>query len=1076
MLQDGHTQAIQEAWLSRDGRILASGGFDGVVRIWDTATGLLLRRVATGSTTFGLSLSDTGDTLATYAPDGQSLSIQVHDLAAGTAPRAFTPTGHVFRLSPDGRFLAIGLNGLWLHDVKSGKKLGDVDLGKGSLAQAVAFDPEGKRVAVAMAGANASELAVVEVPSLRVVRRWKNPVYAEMKDVPRQVALSGETLVVRTAVGAVHVLDVKEGGAAPRQLAGAFADAAVAGSLLWTVDMASGTPSAWQLATLSPQGPRPPLERPAQHIGVSADGSTFVAVSNDPREGQFMRIVDAASRRTLRTIAGLPAVLTAVGVSPDGARIATGSRIGIVTRWNGRDGKLEGLSQGELSDVVGLSYDAKGAQLVAARHSPTVRTLEPATGRVSRQWSASSFVSFAQFLPASTDLVTVAWDGSVTRWDLSGPIPPGQLRPPVATQAVAAPPGKPIGKLGWLVRQGQLSPDGTFIALSGEKGMALPTGGFAPTGGGDAIVAALNVADGTLRWEAAVPKAQPHVRFAGVSADGKSVLFSTAELLPGPYGSPIYIPTLRVYDAKTGALGETLKPNTMGPVAALGDTVVVGGIRPVVYAWAKRVERQRLAVLDTNTTAIAVHRERGIFALAGDGGGTTVLSEKTGKVAAVFVATPDGEFVTTTPDGAFLSSLDGARRVGWSFQQPLEAFAFDQFAARLLRPDLVAKRLAGDDAPAPPIARPPQVRLGKVARSVAAKSLPLKVTVSSARRVERLRAYVNGRPVADKPVCASSADVALDVPLSAGSNRVTVVAYDPEGFSSNPQTVDVASTAQGAARPELWVAAIGVSKYPKLAPEHQLDFADDDARAIAAAFATQAGAGRPFASLHATTLIDSEVTPQSTEQAIAALSRMGPDDLAVVFLAGHGVRLDDGKMVYLTSSASLSKEGARDGGVGWDKLQSALKQARGRVLLLLDACHSGHLATELVVPNEALASQLAGDNRSGVLIFAAARGAQLSYEVSGSTAGATRGLELAWDGHPPSLSRPPAGGHGLFSTAVLEALAGEAVDRDKSGAVEVGEFVDYVTERVREASNGRQTPWVVRREMFGDFVVAPARK
>jgi hypothetical protein len=33
--------------------------------------------------------------------------------------------------------------------------------------------------------------------------------------------------------------------------------------------------------------------------------------------------------------------------------------------------------------------------------------------------------------------------------------------------------------------------------------------------------------------------------------------------------------------------------------------------------------------------------------------------------------------------------------------------------------------------------------------------------------------------------------------------------------------------------------------------------------------------------------------------------------------------------------------------------------------------------------------------------------------------------------------------------------------------------VDYVTERVRAASNGRQTPWVVRREMFGDFAVAP---
>ena len=69
----------------------------------------------------------------------------------------------------------------------------------------------------------------------------------------------------------------------------------------------------------------------------------------------------------------------------------------------------------------------------------------------------------------------------------------------------------------------------------------------------------------------------------------------------------------------------------------------------------------------------------------------------------------------------------------------------------------------------------------------------------------------------------------------------------------------------------------------------------------------------------------------------------------------------------------------------------------------------------------------------------------------------------------------PEAGHGLFTSALLEGLAGEATDRDRSGAIEVGELIDYVTERVRSASNGKQTPWVARRELFGDFVIAPAR-
>ena len=67
-----------------------------------------------------------------------------------------------------------------------------------------------------------------------------------------------------------------------------------------------------------------------------------------------------------------------------------------------------------------------------------------------------------------------------------------------------------------------------------------------------------------------------------------------------------------------------------------------------------------------------------------------------------------------------------------------------------------------------------------------------------------------------------------------------------------------------------------------------------------------------------------------------------------------------------------------------------------------------------------------------------------------------------------------ARGHGLFTSALLEALAGEVPDRDGSGGVELSELVDYVRERVRQASNGQQTPWVARRELFGDFAILAA--
>jgi uncharacterized caspase-like protein len=186
-------------------------------------------------------------------------------------------------------------------------------------------------------------------------------------------------------------------------------------------------------------------------------------------------------------------------------------------------------------------------------------------------------------------------------------------------------------------------------------------------------------------------------------------------------------------------------------------------------------------------------------------------------------------------------------------------------------------------------------------------------------------------------------------------------------------------------------------------------------------------------------------------------------------------------MVLLTSRAALNRASAQAEGMGWDRIETALQKASGRVLLLLDACHSGHVSTEIVAPNEALAQQLAAQNRTGVLVLAASRGSQLSYEVPPPRGGVqqvgSRGFDVVWEGKPPTrVTRKLPTGHGLFTSAVLEALEGRAVDRDRSGAIEVAELIDYVTERVTTASKGKQTPWVARREFFGDFVIAPATR
>ncbi len=586
-----------------------------------------------------------------------------------------------------------------------------------------------------------------------------------------------------------------------------------------------------------------------------------------------------------------------------------------------------------------------------------------------------------------------------------------------------------------------------------------------------------------MRWEIASPSfaaSGGRNRWIAFSADGTKLLLSARDRGWGAQEA-----VLRVFDAATGALIDTVHLGTLGPIAVRAGILALGGLHPVLLDPASFAQRARIDALDTEVTALSVHPSRDLLVVGGSGGETAIASASTGKPLALFLAAGGADFISTTPEGAFVASTDGARAMAWTFTAPLEGYAFDQFATVYDRPEAVRKRLAGEPADlAAPLLRPPRLTLaGATPARVAGRSIQLHADARSQGRVDALRVFVNGRAVIDRAVCAPLSSVDLDVPLLPGQNRVSVVGYDAAGFAGTPAQRDVVSTDTQAPRPALWAVSVGVSRYPKLSPAQQLDFATADARSITAALAAQAGPGKSFAAFHEVTLLDRAATIDGVEHALEGLAAMGPDDLAVVFFAGHGVQLPGDapgaprRMVFLTSDAALSTASARENGVGWDRIEGALGKARGRVLMLLDACHSGHVSTELIAPNEALAQRLAGGGRAGVLVFTASRGAELSYEVpaSGKATGGSRGLELAWDGKAPPSGRAPAGGgHGLFTGAVLEAFTGGAPDRDRSGAVEVSELIDFVTERVRAASNGKQTPWVARREMFGDFVVAPA--
>jgi WD40 repeat protein len=408
----------------------------------------------------------------------------------------------------------------------------------------------------------------------------------------------------------------------------------------------------------------------------------------------------------------------------------------------------------------------------------------------------------------------------------------------------------------------------------------------------------------------------------------------------------------------------------------------------------------------------------------------------------------DDEWAVTTPGGAFTGTAEVGPRIGWVFEAPLDRFSFEQFAARFRVDSVVAQRLwTGQGDVSDAVGRPPALAIvGQPAHEGGRAKVRLRALSPS--KVAVVRAFLDGRPVGEEPVGQPQGEVVFDVRTHGGGGRLTFLAQDDRGLLSHPVALDVKD--EGRPRPDLWLVSVGVGQYPQLSPEEQLVAPSADARSVADVFAEQSGAGRPFANVHSLLLPEEQATAAGVLDALSGLSAMKPDDLAVVFLAGHGAKVGEGDMRFLTRDVKRTRASLMHDGVGWGDISTRLAAARGHVLVLLDACHSGHMSQELVVPNGALASRLSAQGRAGVLVFAAAKGRQESLE----------------DGQ-----------HGFFTRALLETLHDPRADRDHDGLVEVSELLDAVTVRVNGFTHGRQTPWVARREAFGDFVVgrvAPA--
>ena len=250
--------------------------------------------------------------------------------------------------------------------------------------------------------------------------------------------------------------------------------------------------------------------------------------------------------------------------------------------------------------------------------------------------------------------------------------------------------------------------------------------------------------------------------------------------------------------------------------------------------------------------------------------------------------------------------------------------------------------------------------------------------------------------------------------------------------------------------PTLYVLAVGINAYPG---GLQLNWAVDDANAVAKAFRADA-TPKPFGKAEAKILLDKDATKAGILEGLDWLkTKMTADDTAVVFYAGHGHRDRKSGQFYMLP-VDVDPGDLANTGVSGTAIKDKLKAVPGRVLVLLDACHSGSIGQSPADPGsltDDVQRQLAAPD-CGVVVMCAA----MAQEEAGEAAAVK---------------------HGFFTAALLSGLGGAAPRDRKDGLIHLTALNYYVEEEVAELSKDEQHVVVDRPSSVTSFpLVKPPAK
>jgi uncharacterized caspase-like protein/WD40 repeat protein len=826
---------------------------------------------------------------------------------------------------------------------------------------------------------------------------------------------------------------------------------------LWRLDEKS--PSGWTLDRK--------LDADSWHVdklAFAAGGTRLAATTTD----NGIRLWDVAKGEAIAMPANAETLtevsVSALAVSQDGNLFATGSKDGLVQIWRAGDGSIvRAMPQQEF--LIGSLTFAAGARLVAScgyrcadKHRSVVWNTD--TGAPVLDYGGHDGTVFASTANADGSLVATAGGtrNAIQVWDpVTG-----------ARKALLQGAGEPVTGVGidatsGVIAWGNANPCPDRVSCPEQQGMLektliLPTterffDNPQPLAGQE------------IYLRAAHAVGQMSLRTAPGGKDGlENAVLEIAD------GGKV---TGKIEnDATDGFVHSayTLIDNGLGLITGGSDGTLLE------YKTASASVTGEFIGHTGEINAMAVSAKAGLL-ITGSADQTLKLWNLRTHELIVSMFFAGSEWIAWMPQGYYYSSDDGDKLIGWHVNQGRDHegrfIRAGQLKKYLWSPEMVRRAIIlrsarqavkemrpGVDNELQKLLqrKPPEFGIRVATDQANVREGFVAVEITGAREagadIAGFSILSNSRNVGD--VTARSVgdgnSTIVEVPVEAGQNTIRITGTNEFGYLTERSVTALArKTEKVAHKGKLYVAVIGVDKYPFLTDACSgracdLRYPVDDATEFLKVISQKSAP--LFSSMESLVLVNRDaldaapggakdvykiasanniLEPDShtiDDQLADFLDRPAENDTTIIFVAGHGINIDEDYYFIPTDGRKQDAERwKRSSLVDWSDIQKSVERAKGMRFMLLDTCHAAN----------AFNPRLEKDAQDARIV------------VFSATAANNTAAEL------PEL------GHGVFTYSILEGLRGQAKTSD--GGVTLFGLADYISREVMRLTASRQKPF-----------------